>query len=119
MLQALPSTALWDRLKVGGRLLDDANLNQPTLLNFIPSRPIEEIAEEYVESFWKLCKPKNYLKRTYDHFRLVGTAKVHRDHELRKALANQHKTDFSWKGVLFLLKLIWKQGMLRNTRVVF
>ena len=37
MLQALPGTALWDRLKENGRLLDDANLNQTTLLNFVPT----------------------------------------------------------------------------------
>ena len=119
MLQALPGTALWDRLKEEGRLLDDANLNQTTLLNFIPTRPVEEIAEEYVEAFWKLYDPKNYLKRCYEHFRMVGSAKVHNDPELRKRLRNQHKTDKNWKGLIFLLKMIWKQGMLRSTRVVF
>lgn len=119
MLQALPGTALWDRLKVEGRLLDDANLNQTTLLNFEPSRPIEEIAEEYVEAFWNLYEPKNYLKRVYDHFMLVGTAKVHSDPELRHKLRNQHKTDFDYKGILFGLKMLWKLGFYRSTRFVF
>lgn len=119
MLQALPGTALWDRLKEEGRLLDDANLNQTTLLNFVPSRPVEDIAEEYVEAFWNLYDPKNYLKRCYEHFRMVGSAKVHNDPELRKRLANQHKTDVNFAGFVFLMKMIWRQGIWRSTRFVF
>ena len=44
MLQALPNTALWHRLQKEGRLLEgseEANINQTTLTNFIPSRPLE------------------------------------------------------------------------------
>ncbi len=119
MLQALPNTALWDRLEKEGRLLDDANLNQTTLLNFVPTRPIEEIAQEYVEAFWKLYDPKNYLRRVYKHFRMVGTAEVHQNPEIRKALANKHKTDFNWAGLIYLLKIIWLQGIRRKTRWVF
>jgi radical SAM superfamily enzyme YgiQ (UPF0313 family) len=119
MLQALPGTALWDRLKVENRLLDDANLNQTTLLNFIPTRPIEDIAEEYVETFWQLYDPKNYLKRVFDHFMLVGQAEVHRNPELRKKMANKHKSDFDLKGVLFGLKMLAKLGFIRSTRFVF
>lgn len=119
MLQALPGTALWDRLEEEGRLLDDANLNQTTLLNYVPTRPVEEIAEEYIDTFWRLYDPKNYLKRCYEHFRMVGTAKVHNDPELRKRLANRHKSDVSWRSFVFLLKMIWRQGMWRSTRFVF
>lgn len=119
MLQALPGTALWDRLKVENRLLDDANLNQTTLLNFIPTRPIEDIAEEYVDTFWQLYDPKNYLKRVFDHFMLVGQAEVHRNPELRKKMANKHKSDFDLKGVLFGLKMLAKLGLIRSTRFVF
>lgn len=119
MLQALPNTALWDRLKAEDRLIDDANLNQTTLLNFVPTRPVEDIAREFVDAFWKLYDPKNYLTRVYEHFRLVGTAEVHRNPELRKQLANKHKTDFNWAGLRFLFKIIWKQGIYRSTRVIF
>ena len=119
MLQALPGTALWDRLKVSDRLLDDANLNQTTLLNFVPTRPIEDIAEEYVDAFWKLYDPKNYMKRVFDHFMMVGQAEVHRNPELRKKMANKHKTDFDFKGVMFGLKMLAKLGFVRSTRFVF
>ncbi len=119
MLQALPGTALWTRLKEEGRLLEQANLNQTTLLNFIPSRPIEEIADEFVNAFWKLYEPKNYLRRVYEHFRIIGTAKVHNDPALRKALANPHKSDLNKAALLYLLKMVWTQGFVRNTRGVF
>jgi len=66
-----------------------------------------------------LYDPKNYLKRCYEHFRMVGSAKVHNDPELRKRLANQHKTDVNFKGLIFLLKMIWRQGIKRSTRFVF
>ncbi len=119
MLQALPGTALWDRLKKTDRLLDTANLNQTTLLNFIPSRPIDDISSEYVETFWKLYDPKNYLTRVYNHFRMVGKAEVHNDPEIRKALSNKHKTDKNLKGLIILIKIFVKQGIYRKTRVIF
>ena len=55
MLQALPKTALWARLEKEGRLIqsEDAakGVNQTNLLNFVPTRPIREIANEYVDAF--------------------------------------------------------------------
>ncbi|NEO88610.1 MAG: B12-binding domain-containing radical SAM protein, partial [Spirulina sp. SIO3F2] len=45
MLQALPDTALSQRLIKEGRLLDtSSDINQTTLMNFVPTRPIEDIA---------------------------------------------------------------------------
>jgi len=48
MLQALPHTALWQRLEREQRLRVSAagDVNQTTLLNFIPTRPVEDIAQE-------------------------------------------------------------------------
>jgi radical SAM superfamily enzyme YgiQ (UPF0313 family) len=52
MLQALPNTALWHRLDKEGRLRGkDGNINQTTLMNFIPTRPLEDIGREYIERF--------------------------------------------------------------------
>ncbi|CDN17345.1 Hypothetical with similarity to BchE, but NOT Mg-protoporphyrin monomethyl ester cyclase (anaerobic) [Richelia intracellularis] len=51
MLQALPNTALWDRLKKEGRLLqeqDKTTGNQMNLTNFITTRPMKEFAKEYI-----------------------------------------------------------------------
>ena len=55
MLQALPNTSLWHRLEKEGRLIEDKSVakgvNQTNLLNFRPTRPIQDIANEYVEAF--------------------------------------------------------------------
>lgn len=66
LLQALPNTALWDRLKQEQRLLVDsghATGDQNTLMNFIPTRPVAELAKDYVEGFWQLYEPQAYLRR--------------------------------------------------------
>lgn len=109
MLQALPDTALWLRLEKEGRLRGQVgNINQTTLMNFIPTRPLEEITREYVESFWKLYDPAAYLDRTYRHFLKMGTPK-HKS-SLRKV---------SWVSVRALLVVIWRQGVMRKTRLQF
>ncbi|MCA1993803.1 MAG: B12-binding domain-containing radical SAM protein, partial [Coleofasciculus sp. S288] len=76
MLQALPNTALWHRLEKEGRLRNkDGNINQTTLMNFIPTRPLEEIAMEYVEAFWELYDADRFLDRTYRCFLILGAPK--------------------------------------------
>lgn len=110
MLQALPDTALWHRLQKEGRLRDGnaANINQTTLMNFIPTRPLEEIAQEYVEAFWKLYDAEIYLDRTYRHFLKLG--------------APRHKAvqrPVSWENIRALLTVCWRQGVKRSTRWKF
>src|SRR5207237_5010880 len=67
LLQALPNTALWQRLKQEQRLLEGVGVtevgDQNTLMNFTPSRPIAEVAGEYIEALWTMYEPKSYLKR--------------------------------------------------------
>jgi len=109
MLQALPNTALWTRLQKEGRLLKEgANINQTTLMNFVPTRPIEAIAREYVQAFWVLYDPQNYLDRVYQQFLLMGEPK--------------HKTALrtpSWAAIRALLIICWRQGIRRKTRWTF
>jgi radical SAM superfamily enzyme YgiQ (UPF0313 family) len=115
MLQALPTTALWDRLEKEGRLLaksDEANIHQTTLINFIPTRPIEDIAREYVQCFWSLYDPKNYLARVYRHFRLMKP-KTHRN--TKKTLI----PSISFIDIRAFLIICWRQGIKRNTRWQF
>ena len=109
MLQALPDTGLWHRLEKEGRLLDDgANINQTTLMNFIPTRPIEEIAKEYVRAFWELYDPQNYLDRAYNQFLLIGEPKHNR---------KSRAVDFT--TIRAMLLIFWRQGILRKTRWTF
>ncbi|NEP63264.1 MAG: B12-binding domain-containing radical SAM protein [Symploca sp. SIO2G7] len=113
MLQALPNTALWERLKKEGRLLEgeeqnEATGNQTTLTNFIPSRPIEELAKEYIRCFWELYEPERYLGRVYRHL-LAMKPKPHKKKfrmlELRELRA--------------LLIICWREGIKRKTRFQF
>ena len=110
MLQALPNTALWHRLEKEGRLRDakEGNINQTTLMNFIPTRPLEEIAREYIEAFWTLYDPKIYLDRTYRCFLKLGEPKVHPPAKFP-----------AWVDLRALAIVIWRQGIKRSTRWKF
>lgn len=109
MLQALPDTALEHRLRKEERLLDQASgMNQTTLMNFIPTRPLEDIAREYVDAFWTLYDPSSYLDRTYRHFLKLGAPKC-----------RSRVREVSWVNVKALLTLCWRQGVVRKTRWQF
>ncbi|MGK7929771.1 MAG: B12-binding domain-containing radical SAM protein, partial [Spirulina sp.] len=111
MLQALPNTALWDRLKKEGRLLEESKEvagNQTNLMNFVPTRPIEELAREYVRCFWELYEPHRYLGRVYRH------------HIQMKP--KPHKPKFKMPELIeirALATIIWRQGIKRDTRGQF
>ncbi len=108
MLQALPNTALWHRLEKEGRMLDrGANINQTTLMNFIPTRPIEDIAREYIDGFWELYDPETYLDRVYRYFMKLGIPK------------HSGKRKIDSKSITALLTICWRQGVLRSTRWKF
>lgn len=113
MLQALPNTALSHRLKRENRLLDTSgDINQTTLLNFIPTRPIEDIAREYVDGFYQLYDPQNFLARTYRCYRILGQATYPKKE--RKA-----KKPFDPMFLKAAAVLFWKQGIVRKTRWTF
>ncbi len=111
MLQALPNTALSHRLAQEGRLLDsgtEANIHQTTLINFVPTRPVAEIANEYIRCFWDLYEPDRYLARVYRHFINMQP--------------HPHKRKFKVPGIADLRALFvicWRQGLKRNTRGQF
>ncbi|MBE9143065.1 B12-binding domain-containing radical SAM protein [Planktothrix mougeotii] len=110
MLQALPNTALWTRLEKEGRLINPKkfDINQTTLINFIPTRPVEEIAEEYIETFWQLYDPERYLERTYRCFLKLGAPKCHPPGKIP-----------SFIDLKALATVIWRQGFKRKTRWKF
>ncbi|MGB7441732.1 MAG: B12-binding domain-containing radical SAM protein [Coleofasciculaceae cyanobacterium] len=111
MLAALPNTALWHRLKKEGRLLDgkeETRGSQMSLTNFVPTRPIEDIAREYVSCFWELYEPSRYLARVYRHFINMQPS--------------PHKTPFQMLELVevrAILILFWRQGIKRSTRFQF
>ncbi|MBE9211258.1 DUF4070 domain-containing protein [Plectonema cf. radiosum LEGE 06105] len=113
LLQALPNTALWHRLEKEGRLLEidqKGNTgNQTTsLTNFIPTRPIEELASEYVNCFWELYEPKKFLGRVYRHYLEMEPRLYQKKFQMLKLIE-----------LKALLIIIWRQGIKRNTRFQF
>ncbi|MBL1179117.1 B12-binding domain-containing radical SAM protein [Pantanalinema sp. GBBB05] len=106
ILQALPNTALWERLKQEQRLIEGSSHptgDQNTLMNFVPTRPITEIAKEYVEGFWTLYEPKNYLRRCFQQCL-----------QLRFQKSHQQTMQFPLnKGLRLVAQLIWQQGIRR------
>lgn len=110
MLQALPNTALWYRLEKEGRLRVNPkqDINQSTLMNFVPTRPIQEIAEEYIQTFWQLYDEEVFLDRVYRCFLKLGAPKA--------------KTAFKFPSLIDLKALgivVWRQGCKRKTRWKF
>jgi len=112
MLQALPGTALWHRLEKENRLQTEGKAvsgKQTTLMNFVPTRPLEEIAWEYINCFWQLYEPSHYLARVYRHYLMM------------KPLPHQkkHPDMLELVEIRALLIIFWRQGMKRSTRWQF
>ncbi|HEY9601948.1 MAG TPA: B12-binding domain-containing radical SAM protein [Allocoleopsis sp.] len=108
ILQALPNTALWNRLQSEQRLVESIGVtevgDQNSLMNFVPSRPVAEIAREYVEGFWTLYEPANYLRRCFQQCLSIGSRSE-----------RQQTMQFSpGKGLRLVTQLIWHQGLRRT-----
>ncbi|HEY9297062.1 MAG TPA: DUF4070 domain-containing protein, partial [Phormidium sp.] len=107
ILQALPNTQLWHRLEKEQRLVEDVGItkvgDQNSLMNFIPTRPVAEIAKEYVEGFWNLYEPKNYLKRCFKQCLKINSP-PERKQTMQFPLG---------KGLRLVSQVIWHQGIRR------
>jgi radical SAM superfamily enzyme YgiQ (UPF0313 family) len=107
ILQALPNTALWNRLQQEQRLIETGSAivtgDQNTLMNFQPTRPIAEIAKEYVEGFWLLYEPASYLHRCFQQ--CLGI-------RLQSGMRQTMKIPLG-RGLRVLGQLVWHQGLRR------
>jgi hypothetical protein len=119
MLQALPNTGLWHRLEKEGRLIqekaDAKGVNQTNLLNFVPTRPIRDIANEYVDAFCRLYEPNAYIDRVTHYYMKMG---LPRWQQYVPAAFGKASLP-AWNDVRALLIVIWRQGIKRNTRLRF
>ncbi|HEY9615187.1 B12-binding domain-containing radical SAM protein [Allocoleopsis sp.] len=108
LLQALHNTKLWTRLKQENRLNDNLqSFHQTAIMNFTPTRPVEEIVEEFIDAFWNLYEPLSYLKRTFRHFMKMQGYRPKAQRELST-------------GMLRLMLIVfWRQGIVRMTRLRF
>ncbi|MGB7565643.1 MAG: DUF4070 domain-containing protein, partial [Prochlorococcaceae cyanobacterium] len=72
------------------------------------TRPVEDIAQEYVEAFCQLYEPRKYLDRVHRYFLKLGPARV--------------KSAFKFPDpvvIRALLIVCWRQGIKRSTRWAF
>ena len=104
ILQAWPNTALWTRLQQENRLREgDPTGDQNTLMNFVPTRPISEIAKEYVGGFWRIYEPANYLRRCFQQCLNITS----------KPGSRQVMRFPPGKSLRLVIQLIWLQGIRR------
>jgi radical SAM superfamily enzyme YgiQ (UPF0313 family) len=107
ILQALPNTALWTRLQKEQRLLEGVGVtdvgDQNSLMNFTPSRPLADIAREYVEGFWTMYEPQNYLRRCFNQCLNI----------VPPPGRTQNMYFPAGKGLRLVAQLIWHQGIRR------
>jgi radical SAM superfamily enzyme YgiQ (UPF0313 family) len=122
VLEPLPHTKLWDRLEKEGRLLHGQTRvdSYSTGLNYVPTRPQEEILAEFVQTIDRLYEPTAYLARVYRSFLKMRPT--------RRALASQGRPKMAHRAspsqtlsthalisggreLLALAKLIWRQGI--------
>lgn len=111
LLQAGPGTDLYHRLQREDRLLamDSRHLsNQTGLVNFVPTRPLAQIVDEFILLYDILYEPTAYLKRTTAYFARMQPLK------LPKALSLP-----SHYQVRAVLLLVLRQGILKPSRRQF
>jgi radical SAM superfamily enzyme YgiQ (UPF0313 family) len=124
LLQALPNTALWDRLIEENRLVGTkvtADMADTTF-NFLPIRPAAEIISEYVRAVDYLYEPSNYLARAYqDILTMRPTRAATGKHQNQKYAKQKCRLPLRdrCKDLAALLQLIWRQGVVAGFRRQF
>ncbi len=123
LLQPLPHTRLWERLKREGRLHEppqgktsqtgDVTWDRPA---FRTSRPEAEILAEYIQLWEDLYEPTAFLARAYRYFlamRPTRQAQAKRRGGSTPLATNQKKVAVTNRLVDFyrLCWLVWRQGV--------
>jgi len=112
LLHALNGTVLWERLKSEGRLVETEKSKlgdwHNLEINFIPTRPREQIFEEFVAIHEVLYQPGNYLDRAFEHFARMAPS----------PFAGKFKPPDLYE-LRILLTTMWKQGVIYPTRKKF
>ncbi|MBU1565764.1 MAG: B12-binding domain-containing radical SAM protein [Proteobacteria bacterium] len=130
ILAAPPGTKLWQRLIQEDRLLPDATAHHSgetifCLPNFIPTRPVEEIMEEYIEMWEYLYTPSRFFERTYKFCLAVrptrrAMALSNSEPHVHPIFPKARKPPRKQFGeILIFLHHIWAYGVLSSCRVQF
>jgi radical SAM superfamily enzyme YgiQ (UPF0313 family) len=102
LLNALPQTRLWHRLKAEGRLLQDTTgENTDASLNYIPIMAKEKLLAGYQKIVSTIYSPKHYYERIYTFIR----------HYKPRA-----KSKVSFRDLQAAIKSVWHIGILSRAR---
>jgi radical SAM superfamily enzyme YgiQ (UPF0313 family) len=126
LLQALPNTALWDRLKRENRLIEKTGVSADIVeasFNFLPTRPAQEIVTEFIRTVDYLYEPKKYLARTYRHILAMRPTRAATAGKSQSRVnSNPSGRESLWgqrNQLAALLKLVWRQGVVADYRGQF
>jgi radical SAM superfamily enzyme YgiQ (UPF0313 family) len=102
LLNALPNTQLWRRLKAEGRLLK-ASLGNNTLadLNFVPRMDRQELLNGYRRILQTIYSPREYFQRASAFLTQLGSGS---------------RSPIVFSDVMALGRSVWRQGLLSNYR---
>ena len=103
LLQALPGTRLFSRLRQEGRILHDASGNNvEASLNFVPKLDREILVEGYRSLVKRLYTPRMYYRRILTF--------------LREYRPQGQRIHLSWCDVKAFIKSLWVMGILSRGR---
>jgi radical SAM superfamily enzyme YgiQ (UPF0313 family) len=124
LLQAIPNTALWDRLQQENRLTEtgiSADMVDASF-NFRPTRPAAEIMAEYIRTVDRLYEPTQYLARTYRYYLAMRPTRAAAGKAKNPDPGNQKHQGSSLPrrdDLVAMFKLFWRQGVVANYRRQF
>jgi radical SAM superfamily enzyme YgiQ (UPF0313 family) len=102
LLNALPNTQLWRRLKAEGRLLKQSIGNNTLVdLNFIPKMDTQELLEGYRRIMQTIYEPREYFERASAFLSRMGAAA---------------RTPLVFSDLLAVIRSLWRQGLRSNYR---
>lgn len=125
LLQALPNTALWDRLKSENRLIHAGVTADmvDTTFNFLPTRPVAEIVAEYIRAVDRLYDPTKYLARTYRYYLAMRPTRAAAAGKKKSPGQGNQKHHLPSRprreDLVAMLKLFWRQGVVAGYRRQF
>jgi radical SAM superfamily enzyme YgiQ (UPF0313 family) len=105
LLNAVPETPLWERLKKEQRLFGESSgSNTDGTINFIPQMDIEKLKEGYRSIISTIYSPKEYYKRIdvfLQHYKPKSRGRVHFEH------------------FRAFVRSLWRIGVLSNSRFYY
>jgi radical SAM superfamily enzyme YgiQ (UPF0313 family) len=122
-LVPLPSTKLWQRLELEGRLRKERFESElaDKALSYVPTRPEAEVMGEFFHLWEHLYEPRNFLQRAYEHILRMRPTRAAMAASRGKPLpkgpppAKPPLIDQVY-GLLALLRLCWRRGVLAPYR---